>query len=273
MALTLRQDGAKLSIEQLDGNFTYLEQLALQGGVGATGPQGVTGATGPQGVTGATGPQGVTGQTGPQGVTGPQGSTGSGLSIPPTALLFIPDVEGIIEDLADIVATSPSATASIWENFTTPRILNVEVLSGGMITADQVYAQGFYNQVGGAGQYTNIAYTGNVNFGAFEGGEFYTTAIYFFEGELDNNGDISNTEFVLLSLKSDVEITIKFGTGTQLGVDYADPTDYVTELRLGGLLASNIVLYATIVVDTNNENQLFEIGYSESSSNVRPLPF
>ncbi len=198
---------------------------------------------------------------------------GGGPVIPSTALLFLPEIDDIIGDLADIVATSPSATASIWENFTTPRILNVEAASGGMITADQIYAQGFYNQVGGAGQYTNIAYTGNVNFGVFESGEFYTSAIYFFEGELDNNGDISDTEFVLLSIKGDVDITIRFGTGTQLDVDYADPTDYVTELRIGGLLASNIVLYATIVVDTNNENKLFEIGYSESGSAVRPLPF
>jgi len=198
---------------------------------------------------------------------------GGGPVIPSTALLFIPDVEGIIEDLADIVATSPSATASIWENFTTPRIFNIDVASGGMVTADQIYAQGFYNQVGGAGQYTNIAYTGNVNFGAFEAVEFYTSGIFFFEGQLDNNGDITDNDYVTLSLKSDIEVTIRFGTGAQLDVDYADPTDYVTELRLGGLLASNIVLYATIVVDTNNENQLFEIGYSESGSAVRPLPF
>jgi len=198
---------------------------------------------------------------------------GGGPVIPSTALLFIPDIEGIIEDLADIVGTSPSATASIWENFTEPRIFNIDVASGGMVTADQIYAQGFYNQVGGAGQGTNIAYTGNVNFGAFEGGEYYTSGLFFFEGQLDNNGDISDTEFVLLSIKGDVDITIRFGTGAQLDVDYADPTDYVTELRIGGLLASNIVLYATIVVDTNNENQLFEIGYSESGSAVRPLPF
>jgi len=198
---------------------------------------------------------------------------GGGPVIPSTALLFIPDIEGIIEDLADIVGTSPSATASIWENFTEPRIFNIDVASGGMVTADQIYAQGFYNQVGGVGQGTNIAYTGNVNFGAFEGGEYYTSGLFFFEGQLDNNGDISDTEFVLLSIKGDVDITIRFGTGAQLDVDYADPTDYVTELRIGGLLASNIVLYATIVVDTNNENQLFEIGYSESGSAVRPLPF
>jgi hypothetical protein len=202
-----------------------------------------------------------------------QGGGGGGPVIPSTALLFIPDIEEIIEDLAEIVATSPSATASIWENFTEPHIFNLDVISGGMVTADQIYAQGFYNQVGGAGQNTNIAYTGNINFGVFEGGEFYTSGIYFFEGDLDNNGDVTDNDYVLLSIKSDIEVTIKFGTGAQLDVDYADPTDYVTELRIGGLLASNIVLYATVVVDTNNENQLFEIGYSESGSAVRPLPF
>jgi hypothetical protein len=56
MALKLRgESNLKLTIEELDGNFTYLEQLALSGtssGSGATGP---VGATGP---TGATGPAG-----------------------------------------------------------------------------------------------------------------------------------------------------------------------------------------------------------------------
>jgi hypothetical protein len=46
MALIRRQDkGERLSIEEMDSNLTYLEDLALTSG--ATGPAGPTGPTGP----------------------------------------------------------------------------------------------------------------------------------------------------------------------------------------------------------------------------------
>jgi len=85
------QKGTKLTISEMDGNLTYLEDLA-NSNTGATGPQGATGPSGgPIGPTGATGnvgptgPAGVTGSTGPQGDTGSQGATGpSGGPIGPT---------------------------------------------------------------------------------------------------------------------------------------------------------------------------------------------
>jgi hypothetical protein len=68
MSLTLRgQKGQKLTTQELDDNFQYLESLS-------SGPQGEVGATGPQGE------QGLTGATGPQGPIG-----ANGLKIPFTA--------------------------------------------------------------------------------------------------------------------------------------------------------------------------------------------
>ena len=55
MPLIRRQDkDSRLSVEEMDSNLTYLENLALT--VGATGPAGATGPTGPIGPIGPTGP-------------------------------------------------------------------------------------------------------------------------------------------------------------------------------------------------------------------------
>lgn len=85
-SLTLRKDlNRKLTIQEMDNNFLYLQDLGLLGVIGATGPQGSIGFQGSQGPIGLTGfgfqgPQGfqgvngnigVTGSNGPQGVTGP----------------------------------------------------------------------------------------------------------------------------------------------------------------------------------------------------------
>jgi uncharacterized delta-60 repeat protein len=56
MALITRQSkGSKLSIAEMDGNLTYLEELAQQGGGGSSGPQGPEGQSGPQGPEGGSG--------------------------------------------------------------------------------------------------------------------------------------------------------------------------------------------------------------------------
>jgi uncharacterized delta-60 repeat protein len=56
MALITRQSkGTKLSIAEMDGNLTYLEELAQQGGGGSSGPQGPEGQSGPQGPEGGSG--------------------------------------------------------------------------------------------------------------------------------------------------------------------------------------------------------------------------
>jgi hypothetical protein len=60
MSLVLRNvKGDELSYEEMDGNFVYLENLALvSGATGATGPQGEPGIQGIEGPQGATGPAG-----------------------------------------------------------------------------------------------------------------------------------------------------------------------------------------------------------------------
>lgn len=56
MPLIRRQDkDSRLSIEEMDNNLTYLEDLALSS-AGPTGPAGPIGATGPAGPIGPTGP-------------------------------------------------------------------------------------------------------------------------------------------------------------------------------------------------------------------------
>jgi hypothetical protein len=87
MPLILRSvKGTKLTIQEMDDNLVYLEELAKSyPNLGLTGPQGYQGFTGPQGMgptgsngitgtQGNTGPQGFQGMTGPEG--GPQGPTG-----------------------------------------------------------------------------------------------------------------------------------------------------------------------------------------------------
>ena len=90
MSLILRSEiGRRLTVPEIDGNFTYLENLAkgLTAGAtgstnGATGPAGVTGQSGATGIAGetgqagATGPTGIAGETGQAGATGPTGISG-----------------------------------------------------------------------------------------------------------------------------------------------------------------------------------------------------
>ena len=63
MPLTTRQGkGSKLTIQEMDANLSYLEQLAqtsTQGPTGPAGPTGPTGETGPTGAAGATGDSGT----------------------------------------------------------------------------------------------------------------------------------------------------------------------------------------------------------------------
>ena len=94
-SLTLRSEKQRrLTINEMDGNFLYLQDLAIsatagQGIVGPTGPQGpqgldgIDGDVGPKGATGAIGPQGPQGFQGSKGATGSPGATGpagSGIS-------------------------------------------------------------------------------------------------------------------------------------------------------------------------------------------------
>ena len=85
--------GAPLTYGELDGNFTFLEELindiqltpgpqgpqgpqGIPGIDGATGPKGDQGPQGIPGIDGATGPKGDQGIPGIQGFTGPQGIQG-----------------------------------------------------------------------------------------------------------------------------------------------------------------------------------------------------
>ena len=79
------EDGALLTIHDIDGTKTIALNDGPQGAQGETGPQGPkgdkgdkgdTGDQGPKGDTGEQGPQGIQGETGPQGIQGVQGPKG-----------------------------------------------------------------------------------------------------------------------------------------------------------------------------------------------------
>jgi hypothetical protein len=88
MPLILRNiKGDPLTYDEMDDNLLYLENLAIIGGPGQTGPtgsSGPSGATGSAGPTGSDGPTGSAGPTGSDGATGPAGATGSGGATGPT---------------------------------------------------------------------------------------------------------------------------------------------------------------------------------------------
>ena len=60
----------RLTVQQMDNNFMFLQSIAGTGGIGTIG---ATGAAGPVGATGAAGPVGATGAAGPVGATGADG--------------------------------------------------------------------------------------------------------------------------------------------------------------------------------------------------------
>lgn len=75
-SLTLRSTkGSKLTIQEMDNNLLYLNELISNGPTGPQGTQGTQGVTGPQGFQGSVGvgTQGTQGVTGPQGFQGPLG--------------------------------------------------------------------------------------------------------------------------------------------------------------------------------------------------------
>tara|TARA_B110000858_G_C17711317_1_gene430729 strand:- start:399 stop:815 length:417 start_codon:yes stop_codon:yes gene_type:complete len=75
MPLVLRSTkGSELSFSEMDGNFTFLENLAeISGATGATGATGASGASGANG-TGTTGASGASGASGATGATGASGA-------------------------------------------------------------------------------------------------------------------------------------------------------------------------------------------------------
>jgi hypothetical protein len=97
MPLILRNvKGEPLDYDEMDDNLLYLENLAIIGGPGQTGPTGDSGPTGAAGPSGVTGSDGPAGDTGPAGATGPAGSTGSsGVTGPTGPFSTSPNVQSI----------------------------------------------------------------------------------------------------------------------------------------------------------------------------------
>lgn len=110
--VTQEEDGAKISITDLNGTTTALVkngekgeqgERGAKGERGLQGPKGDTGATGAQGPQGIQGPKGDKGETGPQGPQGPQGEQG------PQGPRGPEGTSGAIVPLEDYVNTSTFA--------------------------------------------------------------------------------------------------------------------------------------------------------------------
>ena len=109
MSLQLRKNkGARLTINELDDNFIYLDSK-----LGATGEQGAEGPQGPQGPQGELGPQGLKGDIGPQGlqgatgaastVAGPAGVSVSSATVDETGRLVITKTDNSTIDAGNVV--------------------------------------------------------------------------------------------------------------------------------------------------------------------------
>jgi len=77
-SLTLREtEDARLSVEQMDDNFKFLNNLANSGGSGTSGTSGTSGADGTSGLDGIDGDSGSSGTSGTSGTSGVNGFQGS----------------------------------------------------------------------------------------------------------------------------------------------------------------------------------------------------
>lgn len=229
MALITRQSkGDRLSITELDGNFTYLESLVSEGG---TGPQG---------------------QVGPQ---GPGGTGGGGPVVPSTAKLFLPDVGTVISALLDIVnnyGLTGSATYSddiLWSTFTASNVTNIT----GFVDVTDFYIGGFYNEVefeNGGDDVLNTAYTGNFDFNVLNGGpnpEYRGGSIYFAANIDTNTYEVSNN--VNVSFTGDV------------GLNYSWEDDgglYIVAGIFSGIGGPTILTF-DMEIDVTNDTVIWDI--------------
>ena len=132
MPLYLRKNqNTRLSIEQLDGNFTYLESIS--GGTGGT--------------TGPAGEQGVQGEQGIQGATGPAGS-GGGVTYSIEFSVFF------WQDFTNGIKKNKFSTQSYTQSF----LSGTSSLYTGVSTSDFLTASNAYNNSNGTVSISGIAF-------------------------------------------------------------------------------------------------------------------
>lgn len=119
--VTQENDGARITITDVNGTTTAITRngeqgiQGIQGPAGPQGPKGDTGATGPQGPkgdTGLTGPQGPKGDTGATGPQGPKGDTGATGPAGPAGPAGSDGTDGF-SPIATVTKSGDTATISI----------------------------------------------------------------------------------------------------------------------------------------------------------------
>ena len=171
---------------------------------------------------------------------------GSGGTIPSTAKLYLPDVEGILNDIFYILQNEPiSATDSVWGNFIDARIQDVTSFG----VAPDFYNKGIYEENDyndGGIDVRNIGYSGVTNIGVFEGPGApadYSGGNFYFIGDFTDGSYATLSNQVILSVKSDVEISYDF-VGT-------DNTAIETYFYAQNIPSTNVAISLNVIVDNS----------------------
>jgi hypothetical protein len=172
---------------------------------------------------------------------------GSGGTIPSTAKLYFPDVEGILDDIFYILENEPiSATDSVWGNFIDA---NVNDLTN-FISAQDFLNKGIYEEndyMAGESEDTdvrNIGYSGVTNFGVFdEGPADYSGANYYFVASFEDDTYDNIDSFCNISVKGDIEIGYNF--------DKTDNTAIETSIYFQNIPATNLAISFGVIVDNS----------------------
>lgn len=176
-------------------------------------------------------------------------TSSGGPVVPSTAKLLLLDVETILLSVFDIVdnygltGNATYSDDSLWATFTASNVFN----AGQFINPVDYYVNGFYNEAeftNEGGDILNVAYTGNVDFDAFNqtGNPDYTAgSLNFIAGVDTDTYDV--LDFVNYSFKS------------QVGLDYSwedNGGNYFIEGIFSNTGGPTIISY-DIAVDVDND--------------------
>jgi len=146
-----------------------------------------------------------------------EGGGGGGDVIPSTAKLYIPDTEGIIDDIVYILENEPiSATDAVFGNFISPRMIDL----GSFVDAAAFYNKGIYEQNdydlvldSGTIPMRNIGYSGVLDFGVLETESTTPTfagANTFLQLGFEDNTYISPRTLCEFTLNTETKINYSF---------------------------------------------------------------
>lgn len=167
----------------------------------------------------------------------------SGGTIPSTAKLYFPDLEGILNDIFYILDNEPiSTTDSVWGNFVFPRVIDAASIG---LDVERFLHKGIYeeNDYNNGVDVRNIGYSGVINTGAFNGPsepDDYSGANVYFIADFTDDTYSTLDGSVILSIKSDTEIYYDF--------DASDNTAVVTSFYVN---FTPVTISFNVIVDNS----------------------